>query len=723
MRLAAFPHLRGFNPGATLIRLACLLMLGGLGAVETTTRAQDPSVEVVRGRRFVQTSAGTPAAAAGDQAFYFLAQAVGLEALEPISNAQVTPPAGGSLALTRTHAGVYQLWKNFSSAAARDAAFPTGRYGFSATLSLLGATLAHAILDASPAPTIPRLSNFTDAQNVDSENDFTLRWEAFAGAGSDDVILLQILDTANGSLVEEFTDLSGNTQEWTFSGGELPKGKSLQVRLAFIHRSPASDLEGAELLAGRSVSISETSASLKTTGTSTTPTDTTPPQLIGTIPALGATMKNALDSVAFQFSEPMNPANVSIAWAATLNGLTIPLAQSAFQTVWTDTKDTLVVLYNATGGGWPAGATMSWTLNARPGAAGNFTDTAGNELPVKIGGFSTAGGVDPCTSPSNPGGLPGSAFFLSKQVNYRQTSAADPAQDTDLGASAFAFMDLPGTSLGTGVVTLKVPTSNPFVFKLKVLDPIFNAADASRRFLVEKFASRADLDDAYPAGNYALELRNSGVAVTNTVNLVVTATGYPPIPHYSNFAATQSVEATRDATLAWDPHAGASTNSEFISLNVYAPDGTLVFRAPDPCHNRTLAPDAAGVVIPANTLTNGVSYTAELSFSHLTDHDKTLSGVPGTGLASLSRITRITLKTGSNTTDVPAPTLNRIAFSPPSSLVLELAFTPGHPFTVESAPALGGAFQPLLTTNPPVSPVILTLPTSADSAFFRFRTP
>ncbi len=719
MRLPAFRRLPGFDAGAALFRLACLLLLGECGVLQ----AQDPSVEVVRGRRFVQSTAGSPIAAAGDQAFYFLAQAVGLEALEPISTAQVTPPAGGSQPLTRAGAGVYQLWKSFTSDTARDAAFPTGRYGFSATVSLLGSTQAHAILDASPAPGVPHLSNFTDAQNVDSDNDFTLRWDSFAGAGSDDAILLQILDATNGSIVEEFTDLSGDTKEWTFSGGELPKGKTLQVRLAFIHRSTASDLEGAELLSGRSVSISETTASLKTTGTSTTPTDTTPPQLSSVIPSIGATLQNAVDPVAFQFSEPMNPANVSIAWSATLNGLTIPLASSAFQTAWNDAKDTLVVLYNTSGGGWPAGATVAWTLNARPGAAGNFTDTAGNELAVKIGGFTTAGGVDPCTSPSNPGELPGSAFFLSKQVNYRQTSADAPAQDPDLGASAFAFMDLPGTSLGTGVVTLKVPTSTPFVFKLKVLDPIINVGDASRRFFVEKFASRADLDDAYPAGSYALELRNSGVTVTNTVSLQVTATGYPPIPHYSNFAATQSVEATRDATVAWDPYAGSSTNSEFISLNVYAPDGTLVFRAPDPCHNRTLAPDASGVVIPANTLTNGVSYTAELSFSHLTDHDKTLTGVPGTGLASLSRITRLTLKTGAGAVTAPAPTLNRIAFTAPSSLVLELAFTPGQPFTVESAPALGGTFQPLLTTNPPVSPVILTLPTSADSAFFRFRTP
>ena len=288
---------------------------------------------------------------------------------------------------------------------------------------------------------------------------------------------------------------------------------------------------------------------------------------------------------------------------------------------------------------------------------------------------------------------------------------------------ASIFMDLPGTALGTGVVILKVPTANPFAFKLKVLNPVIDVTDFSRRFVQEKFAGRSDLDDAYPTGSYLLELLNQAVVVTNSVALQVSATGYPPIPHFSNFPVTQTVDATHDAALAWDPFAGATTNTEFISLNVYAPDGTLVFRNPDPCHGRTLAPDAADTVIPANTLTNGVSYTAELSFSHLTDQNKSMSGVPGSGLASLTRITRLTVTTGGSQSSSPAPTLNRITFNSSSGLVVEIAFTPGQPVIIESTPLLGGTFQTLLTTNPPVSPVTITLPTTATSAFFRFRTP
>lgn len=697
-----------------------LLLLGGFSHLN----AQDPSIEIIRGRRFVQSSAATASPAAGDQAFYFLAQAVGFGLFEPISNAQVTGPIGSAHPLSRNASADYQFQQNFASSADRDAAFPNGRYGFSATLNLIGATKAHAILAATTVPGTPHFSNFDAAQQVDADSDFTLQWDAFTGAGDDDRISVQILDPVSGSVVQEFTDLTWDNQDVTITGGELPKDKTLQARLVFTHKDPPALPDAGELLSARSSAASETTITLKTSGTSTGPTDTTPPQLVSTIPAVGGTMNTALDSVLFQFSEPMNPATSSIGWKALLNGQVITLASGAFQTFWADSNKQLIVIYNAAGGGWPAGASVSWTLNLLPGAAGNFRDAAGNELAPSIGGFQTAGGVDPCTSPSNPGELPGAAFFLSKQINYLQTSVDDPTLDPTLGAIAFGFMDLPGTALGTGVVTIKVPTANPHAFKLKVLAPIFEIADMSRRFYKETFASRSDLDDAYPTGSYLVELRDQSVTVTNSVALEVSATGYPPIPHFSSFAATQAVDATHETTLGWDPFAGATTNTEFISLNVYAPDGTLVFRAPDPCHGQTLAPDAAGTVIPANTLTNGVSYTAELSFSHLTDHDKMMPGVPGSGLASLTRITRVAVNTG--TAQASAPTLNRIAFSASTGLVFEIAFTPGQPVIIESTPLLGGTFQTLLTTNPPVSPATITLPisaSSASSAFFRIRTP
>ena len=699
-----------------------ILLVGGIPRLQ----AQDPAIEIIRGRRSVQTTSAAPSPAAGDQAFYFLAQAVAFGLFEPISNAQVTGPVGGAHPLSRNASGDYRFQQNFAAASDRDTAFPAGRYDFSAMLSLLGATRAHTSLAATAIPAAPHVSNFADAQQVDAASDFTLRWDAFAGAAEDDRILLQIIDPTSGTVVQEAADLTGDTHDWTFSGGELPQGQTLQVRLVFTHKDPLTLPDAGEILTGRSCAASETTLTLKTTGTSTGPADTTPPQLLSTIPTTGATMSNALDSVLFQFSEPMNPIPPTIGWKALLNGQVIPLASGAFQTFWADSNKQLIVIYNAAGGGWPAGATVSWTLNLLPGSAGNFRDAAGNELPPSLGGFQTAGGVDPCSSPSNPGELPGSAFFLSKQLNYLQSAIDDPTLDPVLGAVAFGFMDLPGTGLGTGVVTFKVPTANPHAFKLKVLEPIFGITDNSRRFYKESFASRADLDDAYPTGSYLLELRDQTVTTTNSVALQVNATGYPPIPHFSSFPATQAVDATHDATLAWDPFAGATTNAEFISLNVYTPDGTLVYRAPDPCSGRTLAPDAGQTVIPANTLTNGVSYTAELSFSHLTDRDKEMAGVPGSGFASLTRITRLVLKTGSGQPGGPAPMVNRISVNATSGLVFEIAFTPGQPVVIESTPSLGGAFQTLLTTNPPASPVTITLPipaSSGSSAFFRLRTP
>ena len=164
--------------------IAGFLLLGGFSHLQ----AEDPAIEIIRGHRWVQASAGVATAVSGDQAFYFLAQAVAFGLFEPISNAQVTGPIGGSHALSSNGSGDYQFQQNFATSGDRDTAFPSGRYNFSATLNILGATRAHTVLAATTIPAAPHIANFTEAQQVDSDNDFTLHWDSFAGAADDDQI-------------------------------------------------------------------------------------------------------------------------------------------------------------------------------------------------------------------------------------------------------------------------------------------------------------------------------------------------------------------------------------------------------------------------------------------------------------------------------------------------------------------------------------------------------
>ena len=135
-----------------------------------TLQADDPAVEVVRGARWVQSSASTVVAATGTNAFYFQADASGLSGLEPVTGAQVTTPGGQSLALADMGDGSFVYSQSFSSQSARDTAFPNGHYGFSANLNFVGLAKAHATLADDVAPAIPQLVNYVAAQSIDPLN-------------------------------------------------------------------------------------------------------------------------------------------------------------------------------------------------------------------------------------------------------------------------------------------------------------------------------------------------------------------------------------------------------------------------------------------------------------------------------------------------------------------------------------------------------------------------
>ena len=87
----------------------------------------------VRGQRFSQTGSAPPVAAASP--FYFEAAAAGVGAFEPVTNAQVTLPDGSVRAAVQVAEGSYGLTQSFATQAALEAAFPPGRYSFSASVN------------------------------------------------------------------------------------------------------------------------------------------------------------------------------------------------------------------------------------------------------------------------------------------------------------------------------------------------------------------------------------------------------------------------------------------------------------------------------------------------------------------------------------------------------------------------------------------------------------
>lgn len=684
--------------------------------------AQDASVTITRGRRLTQTSEATLTLPADNTAFFFRAEALGISFFEPIQNAQVLDPNKSSQVLKKSGDDAYRFEQGFTTEAILQKAFPIGRYTFSATLNLIGPVAAHADLDATPFPPVPTLQSFAETQSIDVHQEFTLRWKPFTDIADDDQLSLRVVDPSSGTVVEEADSLEPATTEWTFSADTLPGDKQLAGELIYRRLAIQSEPGLGELLPGTSFSVSETHFTLVTRG-SITPTDTTPPSLVSTTPANGSSLDTVFTPILFTFSEPMDRSSGQVVIEATLNNQPVAIDPSMLTQFWSEDARSLICTYNQLGGGWPAGVTLIWRLNPNPNAAPRFQDPAGNPLPTYTGQFLAAGGTDPCTSEA-PGAVPGSSFAFFKQVNYRQTSSDAPATDAVLGSQAFGFISLPSSTSVQTIVTLKVPTANPNAFLLKVLTPPAGAPSLRFRIFSETFAARSDLDTAYPAGTYRFELRDSQAQVTNSVPLNVSATGYPPIPHIANYPECQQINPESAFIVRWDPFTGATTNGEFVSLQIVDSDENTVFQAPDPCHQISLKPADSQVQIPTGTLAKGKSYTGILTFTRMTDTGKTLPSIPGSGVVTLGRIVRFSIGTGT-LTPPQAPVLQQMRLITEGTLEVTVRCTPGRPLTLDRSVTLGSSalFSTLTSTNPPTDTVTFLVPTVDSTGFLRATHP
>lgn len=680
--------------------------------------AQDTSVWVTRGRRLIQTSDAAPTSPSDTTAYFLRAEALGVNFFEPIQNARFQDPKGATHALEKAGDGGYRFEQGFPTEALRVGAFPAGRYQFNATLNLLGAVAAHVDLDAAAFPPAPTLTSFAETQSVDVTTDFTLRWQPFTGIAEEDQLAMRILDPNTGDVVVEEEFIDPTTTEWTLSADSLPGDKQLAAQLIYRRIVAHSVPDPGEFLPGTSVGVSETHFTLVTHGGST-PIDTTPPSLVSTTPANGSTLEFGTTPLLFTFSEPMDQSKGTVVIEATLNNQPVALDAAKLSHIWSEDGRFLVCAYNQLGGGWPAGVTLLWRLNFNATGNQRFQDLAGNPLPSQGGQFLAAGGTDPCSSEA-PGSTPGSAFGFFKQVNYRQSSSNTTITDPILGAQAFGFISLPSSTPVQTIVTLKVPTSNPFAFLLKPLTPPNGSPSLRFRVFSESFPALGELDTAYPAGTYQFELRNAQAQTTNSTPLIVLATGYPPLPRIANFAECQQINPDKPFVVKWDPFTGATTNAEFVSLQIVDDQESPVFQAPAPCRELVLNPAADQVEIPAGTLTKGKSYTGLLSFTHMSDSGKVIPSIPGSGVVGLGRIVRFPIGTGA-LTPPQAPVITQIQLANNDALEIRVQCTPGRLLALQKSAVLDNpnSFSTVLSTNPPTGTVTLVVQPTEGVGFFR----
>ncbi len=673
-----------------------MAVVGAAGMIAGGAVAQESSVRVVKGQLYGQGSAAAPVPeAAGGATIEVSAPSLGGAPMT--TGASVLVPGGVTKQMPLDGGGLfYRFTALADTPALLGAAYPAGSYVVTVSSGLLGSIVETAELGADAYPPAPQVSNYAAAQSVDWEQDFVVSLAPLAGASGEDVLVFRVLE-AGGELLTD--TLTGEDTAWTIGAETLESGKTYELRIRYGRYATTSGM----LFPVDTGFFSETRLSLVTKGG--TGVDTTPPALVYSSPTNGATGVVGSMPIMFGFSEAMEAGKVSIQWSAGLD-------PAKFSYTWQGGQ----LLQCTYAGGLPGGL-HTWTLNPAPGGANDFQDAAGNKLPTVTGAFTVVGGSGGCEGETP---VESAGFSLFKQLSYEQGPTGEPGLMIPHGALFMGSYGEFDVSAGQGVaVTIEYPAAPalpPHTVKS------FESFPGGMSFLMEAFEDQGQLDAAYPNVEYEVQLRDlsqpPASQVTNSVVLVFGASAYPPTPRWANWGEAQAVNPTNDFTLRWDAFTGAGA-MDFISLEIIEEGGGVVFSAPDACAGVRLANTATSIVVPGGTLAAGKTYRGRLSFLRLTDEGKVLAGK--TGVAGVAKTTETTLKTVGGT-PVVAPRFLSVQALAGGEVELTVEVTVGRPFVLlgGGSPALIGT--PLVTTNPPASPLKLRLPAGASYEFYRGRT-
>ena len=668
-------------------------------ALTTAFAVCGQTAEVLKGHLFRQTGDAAPLPMDG-QAFEFRATFPSLGLESTFSKTEFTAPGGATRPLTFDGDESFAFRFATNSATSLNTTFGTGSYSFKAVNTFMGTLTPAVMLGLDAYPAAPRLKDLAGAQALDVTKDQLLVWDAFAGGTDADTIAFMLQDQA-GNVVFARDGLGGTETAVSIFADQLGIGQTYTATLTFT-KITTNDL--AMLPPVAAGFFAQTVFTLKTAGGGP---DLTPPGLSFVNPADGSTDPLLSQPVTFLFNEPMRTDH-SVSWSTNIDATKIVYH-------WVD-ESSLVCFYDGQGGSFPANRYITWTLNAVPGAASNFRDLAGNELPKATGRFSAGPpGTDPggCHDSGLPSGAGQNFLLLTKQVAFVQTGESPPVEDP-VDGTIFAAFFLADTNALPASVSLRIPSV-----------PVRNRALPGSTFLagyftlIEPRAGAADLEAAYPAGSYVLTVRATDGSAP-TLSVAVGSTTAESVPQFVDTASAKAIDATKPFTLRWLPGTGGTNHTvtlEIVELNLDGTEGAQIYLAPDSCHGVALANTAGTVSLPARTFRDGHDYVAKLTFSTAT--------LPvGTGtlrsLTQLSRQTRLKLHAGSGAV-VPPRTLTIFNVTP-DGFSLSVDSVAGLPLLIERAPTPSGPWETVLNL-PSVLPDFTsgfdyeTLP----DAFFRVR--
>jgi len=196
------------------------------------------SYAVVKGQNYQQVSSGAPTTTGVDYPFSFYAF-MNESFSGSISNATLQVPGGANYDLTLSEDDLeFGFGQEFTTKSALDAAFPNGSYQFTVSTFNDGTRTPALSLSSELYPNAPRIANWTAAQAVNANSDFTLTWDAFSGGAVDDFVQLSI-ETQGDWVVFETPDvivphaLNGTDTGVTIPAGALEPNQTYHGRLLF----------------------------------------------------------------------------------------------------------------------------------------------------------------------------------------------------------------------------------------------------------------------------------------------------------------------------------------------------------------------------------------------------------------------------------------------------------------------------------------------------------
>ena len=152
---------------------------------------------IQKAEKYNQVDAGAPALGTGNP--YKVEATVGPGVAGSLQSATIAPPVGAAQTLTFDPVTTwFDFTAGFATQAMLDAAAPSGNYTFVMNTVHDGQKTVTLSMPAETFPPAPHISNWTAGQTINPAVDFTLKWDAIAGAGASDYILVLMGNGTNG---------------------------------------------------------------------------------------------------------------------------------------------------------------------------------------------------------------------------------------------------------------------------------------------------------------------------------------------------------------------------------------------------------------------------------------------------------------------------------------------------------------------------------------------